>query len=114
MRKYGVTLLIVDQRPGVIEEEVLSQIGTKLTCQLDNERDVDARLTGTSGGRELKQVLSRLESKQQALIFGHSVPVPVVVRTREYGSPESYKLFQNSIVNPTTLDLELDSKDLFS
>ncbi len=114
MRKYGVTLLIVDQRPGVIEEEVLSQIGTKLTCQLDNERDVDALLTGTSGGRELKQVLSRLESKQQALIFGHSVPVPVVVRTREYGSPESYKLFQNSIVNPTTLDLELDSKDLFS
>ena len=114
MRKYGVTLLIVDQRPGDIEEDVLSQIGTKLTCQLDNERDVDSLLTGTSGGRELKQVLSKLESKQQALIFGHSVPVPVVVHTREYGSPESYKGFANNLADRATVDLTQDAKDLFS
>ncbi|MDP3063467.1 MAG: hypothetical protein Q8O40_09710 [Chloroflexota bacterium] len=35
-------------------------------------------------------VLVRLESKQQALIFGYAVPVPVAVRTREYGTPEFY------------------------
>ncbi|MDP2948708.1 MAG: ATPase, partial [Chloroflexota bacterium] len=66
------------------------QIGTKIACLLDDERDVEAVLAGVPGGRELRTVLSRLESKQQALIFGHSVPVPVVVRTREYGPPEFY------------------------
>ena len=69
----------------------MSQIGTKVACLLDNERDVDSVLTGVSGSRELRSVLSRLESRQQALILGHSVPVPVVVRTREYGTKESYE-----------------------
>jgi DNA helicase HerA-like ATPase len=47
-------------------------------------------LSGASGKNELKAVLSKLEPKQQALIFGHALPMPVVVRTREYGSAESY------------------------
>ena len=84
MRKYRVTLLVVDQRPSGIDEEVLSQVGTRITCQLDNERDVDAVLKGAPGSRELKGVLSRLESQQQALLFGHALPMPVVVRTRDY------------------------------
>jgi hypothetical protein len=35
-------------------------------------------------------VLARMEPKQQALIFGHSVPLPVVVRIRDYGTEVSY------------------------
>jgi DNA helicase HerA-like ATPase len=93
MRKYNVTLLVIDQRPSGIDDEVMSQIGTKITCLLDNERDIDSVLAGVSGKSELKSVLSRLESRQQALIFGHAVPMPVVVRTREYGSVDSYKDF---------------------
>jgi len=91
MRKYNVTLLVIDQRPSGIDAEVMSQIGTKITCLLDNDRDIDSVLSGVSGRSELKSVLAKLESKQQALIFGHAVPMPVVVRTREYGSAESYK-----------------------
>jgi uncharacterized protein len=93
MRKYNVTLLVIDQRPSGIDEEVMSQIGTKITCLLDNERDIDSVLTGVSGKNELRSVLARLESKRQVLIFGHAVPMPVVVRTREYGSAESYQGF---------------------
>jgi DNA helicase HerA-like ATPase len=93
MRKYNVTLLIIDQRPSGIDEEVMSQIGTKITCLLDNERDIDSVLAGVSGKSGLKSVLSKLESKQQALIFGHALPMPIVIRTREYGSAESYKSF---------------------
>ncbi len=84
MRKYRVTLLVVDQRPSGIDDEVLSQLGTRITCQLDNDRDVDAVLRGAPGSREMRSVLSRLESQQQALIFGHALPMPVVVRTRDY------------------------------
>jgi DNA helicase HerA-like ATPase len=91
MRKYNVTLLVIDQRPSGIDNEVMSQLGTKITCLLDDERDLDSVLTGVSGKSELKSVLSKLETKQQALIFGHAVPMPVVIKTREYGTAESYK-----------------------
>ncbi|MEE9261431.1 MAG: ATP-binding protein, partial [Dehalococcoidia bacterium] len=90
MRKYNVTLMVIDQRPSAIDSEVMSQIGTRVTCLLDNERDIDAILSGTPGSRELRSVLARLDPKQQALIFGHAVPLPVVVRTREYGAGDSY------------------------
>ena len=84
LRKYNVTLMVIDQRPSAIDSEVMSQLGTRLTCLLDNERDIDAALSGMPGSRQLRGVLSRLESKQQALIFGHALPMPVVVHTRAY------------------------------
>ncbi|MGB5710732.1 MAG: ATP-binding protein [Waterburya sp.] len=84
MRKYFVTLLVVDQRPSGIDNEVMSQIGTRVTCLLNDEKDIDAIFTGVSGGANLKSVLAKLDSKQQALILGHAVPMPVVVRTRSY------------------------------
>ncbi len=112
MRKYRVTLLVVDQRPSGIDEEVLSQIGTRITCQLDNERDVDAVLAGGSGSRELKGVLSRLEPSQQALMFGHALPMPVVVRTREYG-PAFYEEMASAGVAATAAESERDRRDLF-
>ena len=90
LRKYNVTLMVIDQRPGAIDSEVMSQLGTKLTCLLDSDKDIDAVLGGAPGSRELRAVLSRLESTQQALIFGHAAPMPVVVHTREYGSAQSY------------------------
>ena len=84
MRKYFVTLLVVDQRPSGIDNEVMSQIGTRVTCLLNDEKDIDAIFTGVSGGKNLRSVLAKLDSKQQALILGHAVPMPVVVRTRPY------------------------------
>jgi DNA helicase HerA-like ATPase len=84
LRKYNVTLLIVDQRPSGIEDEVMSQIGTRLTCLLDNEADIRAVFSGVSGSSALREVLARLDTRQQALILGHAVPMPVVVRTRDY------------------------------
>lgn len=84
MRKYFVTLLIVDQRPSGIDNEVMSQVGTRITCLLNDEKDIDAIFTGVSGASGLRSVLAKLDSKQQALILGHAVPMPVVVRTRPY------------------------------
>ena len=113
MRKYNVTLLVVDQRPSGIDDEIMSQIGTKLTCLLDSERDVDAVLSGVSGSRKLRSVLSRLESRQQALAFGHALPMPVVVQTREYGSAESYASFGWRDERELRAQAERDAADLF-
>ena len=84
LRKYNVTLFIVDQRPSGIDGEVMSQIGTRVTLALDNEDDIRAVFTGVSGGQELRQVLARLDSKEQALILGHATPMPVVIQVRRY------------------------------
>jgi uncharacterized protein len=86
MRKYFVTLLVVDQRPSGIDNEVMSQIGTRVTCLLNDEKDIEAIFTGVSGGQNLRSVLAKLDSKQQALVLGHALPMPVVVRTRAYDS----------------------------
>ena len=113
MRKYNVTLLVIDQRPSGIHDEVMSQIGTKATYLLDNEKDIDSVLMGVSGKGELKTVLSKLEAKQQALIFGHALPMPVVVKTREYGSAESYKEFGFRDAAELKRKAEEEIKDLF-
>lgn len=84
MRKYFVTLLIVDQRPSGIDPEVISQIGTRVTALLNDDKDIDAVFTGVSGSQTLRTVLSQLDPKQQALILGYAVPMPVVVRTRPF------------------------------
>ena len=113
MRKYRVTLLIVDQRPSGIDEEVLSQLGTRFTYLLDNERDVDGVLAGAPGARELRSVLSRLDSQQQALLFGHALPMPVVIRAREYGTEESYRDFGFRDAAELRRQVEADNRDLF-
>jgi len=84
LRKFYVTLLVVDQRPSGIDAEVLSQIGTRITCQLNDERDIDAIFTGVSGGSHLRTVLATLDSREQALVLGHAVPMPMMIRTRKY------------------------------
>lgn len=86
MRKYFVSLLIVDQRPSSIDDEVLSQVGTRVTSLLSDEKDINAVLTGVSNASWLRSVLASLDTKQQALLMGHAVPMPVVIRTRDYDS----------------------------
>jgi len=111
MRKYNVTLLVIDQRPSAIDEEVMSQLGTKITCLLDNEKDVDSVLAGVSGKNELKTVLARLAPKQQAMMFGHAVLMPVSFQVREWGSQQSYKEFARG--NVSKQQTEKDIKELF-
>jgi DNA helicase HerA-like ATPase len=84
MRKYFVTLLVVDQRPSGIDNEIMSQIGTRITALLNDEKDIEAIFTGIPSSGELRTILSKLDSKQQALVLGHAVPMPVVVQTRTY------------------------------
>lgn len=85
MRKYYVSLLIVDQRPSGIDPEILSQIGTKIIAQLNDEKDIQAALTGTPNANQLRIILSGLETKKQVLLLGHAITMPVVIQTREYG-----------------------------
>ncbi len=84
MRKYYVTLLIVDQRPSQIDDEVMSQLGTRIAGWLGDEDDIRAVLAGLSGRETLRGLLSRLQLGEEVLITGFGVPMPIVVRTRRY------------------------------
>ncbi|MBW4437722.1 MAG: ATP-binding protein [Pleurocapsa minor GSE-CHR-MK-17-07R] len=111
LRKYNVTLLIVDQRPSGIDDEVMSQIGTRVTALLDNEKDISAVLNGISGAAGLREVLARLDTKQQAIIMGHAVPMPVVIKTREYGQQfytDMQKLLSGDVLEGYTPSLNKD------
>jgi DNA helicase HerA-like ATPase len=110
LRKYNVTLLVVDQRPSQIDAEVMSQIGTRITCALSDEKDISAVFTGVSGAAQLRSVLASLDSKQQALIMGHAVPMPVAVRTTDYGE----QVYAKYAIGPAATALRRDSNDLTS
>ncbi len=84
MRKYYVSLLVVDQRPSGIDPEIISQIGTKIVAQLNDEKDIQAVLTGVNGAQNLRSILATLDSKKQALMMGHALTMPIVIQTREY------------------------------
>lgn len=84
MRKYYVSLLVVDQRPSNIDPEIVSQIGTKIIAQLHDEHDISAVLSGTYNAAHLKNILSSLDSKKQALVIGHAIAMPIVIETRTY------------------------------
>jgi DNA helicase HerA-like ATPase len=103
MRKYSVTLLVVDQRPSSIDSDVMSQLGSRVTALLNDEKDIDAVFTGVSGSNALRTVLATLDSKQQCLILGHAVPMPVVVRTRAYDEL-FYQAMMSGYTAPTPVD----------
>ena len=84
MRKYYVTLLIVDQRPSQIYDEVMSQLGTRISGWLGDEDDIRAVLSGLAGREALRGMLARLQPKEEVLLLGWGVPMPLPVRSRRY------------------------------
>jgi uncharacterized protein len=84
LRKYYVTLLIVDQRPSQIYDEVMSQLGTRISGWLGDEDDIHAVLSGLAGRDALRGMLARLQPKEEVLLLGWGVPMPLPVRSRRY------------------------------
>jgi uncharacterized protein len=84
LRKYFVTLLVVDQRPSGIDDEVMSQLGTRITGWLGDEDDIRAVLTGLAGRDQLRGMLARLQEKEEVLLLGWGVKMPIPVKSRRY------------------------------
>jgi DNA helicase HerA-like ATPase len=85
MRKFDVSLMVVDQRPSQIDSEVMSQLATRISGLLTDEADIAAVLSGTGDRAALRSMLASLEPSQQILVVGHAIPMPMMLRTREYG-----------------------------
>jgi DNA helicase HerA-like ATPase len=84
MRKYNMVLLLIDQRPSGIDDEILSQVGTRIVGELGDERDISAVLTGLPSQGTLKVLINNLEPRQ-FLLTGFALPMPVVIDAKDYG-----------------------------
>lgn len=101
MRKYYVTLLIIDQRPSQIYDEVMSQLGTRISGWLGDDSDIQAVLSGLAGRDALRGMLSRLQPKEEVLLLGWGVPMPIPVRSRRYDERFWQELLRKQTVPQT-------------
>src|SRR5579883_722610 len=86
-RKFGVGVGLISQRPGKLDQDVLSQCMTQIMLRIVNPIDqtnVAAAVEGAS--RDVLDELPAL-SKGQAVIVGQSVNAPVIVAVRERHTP---------------------------
>ena len=99
LRKYKVTLCVIDQRPSQIEEDVRSQIWTRMIMALVDERDIRAALAGVANVDDFKQIIGSLQ-QQEALLFGYAVPVPITIRVKNFDE-DLFRLWEARLANPT-------------
>ncbi|HCS40961.1 MAG TPA: hypothetical protein DIW44_15440 [Anaerolineaceae bacterium] len=108
MRKYYVTLLIIDQRPSKIDDEVMSQLGTRVSGSLGDENDIASVLSGLSGRDTLRTMLSHLQPKEEVLLLGWGVPMPILIRSRRYGP----KFWEELLPRSGSRSVDQNLKDL--
>jgi DNA helicase HerA-like ATPase len=76
-RKYGVSLGIITQRPGELDQTILSQCSTVFSLRLANDRDQE--IIGKALPDSSASALSFISSlaNGEAIAFGEAVPVPM-------------------------------------
>ncbi|HEX8651639.1 MAG TPA: ATP-binding protein [Pyrinomonadaceae bacterium] len=82
-RKFGVGIGLITQRPGKLDQDVLSQCMTQVIMRIVNPIDQDTVAKSVEGaGRQLLDELPAL-TKGQAVISGVGVNTPIMCRVRE-------------------------------
>ncbi len=79
-RKYGISLVLVSQRPSELSPAALSQCGTIVALRLGSE--VDQRYVATALSQSAQAMLPMLPSlrTQEAIISGQAVSLPIRIR----------------------------------
>lgn len=81
-RKFGIFLVVITQRPGKIDQDVLSQCNSEIILRITNPLDQNAVLE--SGESISQAVIDDLPSLNvgEAVLVGEFVKLPVVTRVR--------------------------------
>lgn len=94
-RKFGVGAVIVTQRPGKVDPNILSQCLTQIISRITNPVDQqNIRQSAESATSDLMDLLPAL-GRGEAVIFGHALATPAVTAIRrritsvggDHGSP---------------------------
>jgi hypothetical protein len=62
----------------------MSQLGTRISGWLGDDDDIRAVLSGLAGREALRGMLARLQPKEEVLLLGWGVPMPLPVCSRRY------------------------------
>ena len=82
-RKYGLSLMIVSQRPSEISETIFSQCNNFIAMRLTNPSDQQyVKRLMPDNISAITDTLPVLE-RQEALIIGDSIPIPTIVRIND-------------------------------
>lgn len=108
-RKYGVSLGIITQRPGELDQTILSQCSTIFSLRLANDRDQE--IIGKALPDSSASALSFISSlaNGEAIAFGEAVPVPMRLkfnRVKESVLPTAHGAdAQESELDPNSINL---------
>ncbi|WP_316826827.1 ATP-binding protein [Pedobacter miscanthi] len=81
-RKYGLSLMIVSQRPSEISETIFSQCNNFVAMRLTNPTDQQyVKRLMPDNVSAITDTLPVLE-RQEAIIIGDSIPIPTIVRIK--------------------------------
>ncbi len=98
LRKRGVLLAIIDQRPSQIAEDVMAMLWNNFVLTLTEPRDIESATRGLKYSELFKPVVSTLK-KREVLIFGEAVKLPAVVTIRDYREfvNEAKKIYESLV-----------------
>ena len=86
-RKYGVSLVVVSQRPHDVSETVLAQCGTYVCLRISNPNDQEyVRAMVPDAARGVFSALTSLASGE-AVAMGEAVPMPVRLQVNRPSPP---------------------------
>lgn len=86
-RKFGVGVCVISQRPGKLDQDVLSQCMTQFIMRIVNPIDQSSIASGVeSAGRDMLAELPAL-TKGQAVIAGSAINTPVLCQVRRRLTP---------------------------
>ncbi|WP_425348693.1 ATP-binding protein [Rhizobium oryziradicis] len=108
-RKYGVSLGIITQRPGELDQTILSQCSTVFAMRLANDRDQDIiRSALPDGSISATSFISSI-GNGEAIAFGEAISVPMRMRfsrvEQRYLPKASGTTVRQSDEKPDNIDL---------
>ncbi|MGQ4892598.1 MAG: ATP-binding protein [Candidatus Njordarchaeia archaeon] len=97
MRKKGVTLCIIDQKPGELHTDVVSMIWTSFVFSLTDKKDIEQAIMGVDKADLFRKIVPTL-SPREVLAFGEAVKFPVVIQVMDYKKvEEKFKEYVSNI-----------------
>lgn len=82
-RKFGIFLVVITQRPGKIDQDVLSQCNSEIILRITNPLDQKAVIeSGESVGESVMSDLPSLDIGE-GILLGEFVRMPVIIKVRE-------------------------------
>ncbi|MGB9729783.1 MAG: ATP-binding protein [Thermoprotei archaeon] len=85
LRKRGITLCIIDQRPSQIDPDVSSMIWNTFTSVLGDENDIKAATINLTNSKLYDPIIRSL-TRQNFLAYGDAFRFPIVVKTIDYSA----------------------------